>query len=88
LARLGVSHARIRAGRPQTNGDVDALHRLILDESWRPAFARYLYPCFTGLSRERAPSTSSTSTVPTTEDCPAAGSLRDLVYGARNMEAR
>ncbi len=45
-------HTRIRAGRPQTNGHVDALHRTILDECWRPAFARYLHLRFTGVRRE------------------------------------
>jgi transposase InsO family protein len=52
LARLNVRHSRIHAGRPQTNGHVEALHKTILDECWRPAFARYLYPRLTGLRRE------------------------------------
>ena len=50
LARI----THIKSGRPQTNGHVEALHRLILEECWRPAFARYLYPRYTGLSRELA----------------------------------
>jgi transposase InsO family protein len=43
-ARLppGVAHSQIRSGRPQTNGHVERLHRTILEECWRPAFARYL----------------------------------------------
>jgi transposase InsO family protein len=45
---------RIRAGRPQTNGHVEALHRLILEECWRPAFARYLHLRFNGIKRELA----------------------------------
>src|ERR1043166_1097117 len=45
-------HTRIHAGRPQTNGHVEALHKTILDECWRPAFARYLYLRFQGLRRE------------------------------------
>lgn len=49
---LKVRHTRIHAGRPQTNGNVEALHKTILDECWRPAFARYLYPRYTGLKRE------------------------------------
>jgi transposase InsO family protein len=52
LKRLGARHSRIHAGRPQTNGHVEALHKTILDECWRPAFARYLYPRYTGLRRE------------------------------------
>ncbi|HEY2142263.1 MAG TPA: hypothetical protein VGG98_09415 [Solirubrobacteraceae bacterium] len=35
--------------RPQTNGNVEALHN---DECWRPAFARYLHPRYGGLKRE------------------------------------
>jgi transposase InsO family protein len=54
LAELGVRHTLIRAGRPQTNGAVEALHRLILEECWRPAFARYLHVRFTGLKRDLA----------------------------------
>ena len=49
---LKARHTRIHAGRPQTNGHVEALHKTILDECWRPAFARYLYPRYTGLRRE------------------------------------
>jgi hypothetical protein len=41
---MKVEHTRIRAGRPQTNGNVEALHRTILEECWRPSFARYLHP--------------------------------------------
>src|SRR5918998_3496558 len=52
ITRLKARHTRIHAGRPQTNGNVEALHKTILDECWRPAFARYLYPRPTGLRRE------------------------------------
>src|SRR5207253_9944430 len=52
LARLGARTTRIRAGRPQTNGAVEALHKTILDECWRPAFARYLQVRFHGLPRD------------------------------------
>ena len=52
LAQLGTRHTLIRAGRPQTNGAVEALHRLILEECWRPAFARYLHVRLTGLKRD------------------------------------
>jgi transposase InsO family protein len=54
LAMLAVRHTHIRAGRPQTNGAVEAVHRLILEECWRPAFARYLHLRFTGLKRDLA----------------------------------
>jgi hypothetical protein len=38
--KLNTRQTRIHAGRPQTNGNVEALHKTILDECWRPAFAR------------------------------------------------
>lgn len=44
LARLGVQHRRIRAGRPTSNGNVERLQLTILEECWRPAFARSLAP--------------------------------------------
>lgn len=89
LAELDVTHTRIRAGRPQTNGHVERLHRTILEDCWRPAFARYLQVRFTGLRRElevflddynfrRAHDGRHTRGRP-----PA-----DLVYGASKMEAR
>jgi transposase InsO family protein len=49
LTRLAARHTRIRAGRPQTNGHVENLHKTILDECWRPSFARSLYPSYTAL---------------------------------------
>jgi transposase InsO family protein len=52
LERLSIRHTRIHAGRPQTNGNVEALHKTILDECWRPAFARYIYPRYSALRRE------------------------------------
>ena len=52
LAKLTARHTFIRSGRPQTNGHVERLHRTILEECWRPAFARYLYVRFTGLKRD------------------------------------
>jgi transposase InsO family protein len=52
LSALGARQTRIRAGRPQTNGAVEALHKTILDECWRPSFARFLYLRFQGLKRE------------------------------------
>jgi transposase InsO family protein len=52
LAEIGARHTFIRAGRPQTNGAVEALHRTMLEECWRPSFARYLHVRFTGLKRD------------------------------------
>src|SRR5919106_3919963 len=52
VERLGARVTHIHAGRPQTNGHVEALHKTILEECWRPAFARYLHPRYSGLKRE------------------------------------
>jgi transposase InsO family protein len=48
----GVCHTQIRSGRPQTNGHVERLHRTILEECWRPAFARFLQVRYLGLKRQ------------------------------------
>jgi|SRR5262245_2189802 len=52
LGALGARHRRIHAGRPQSNGAVERVQATVLDECWRPAFARYLIPKLTGLTRE------------------------------------
>ena len=49
IAALDARHSFIRAGRPQTNGWVERVQQTILDECWKPAFARYLIPKQTGL---------------------------------------
>jgi transposase InsO family protein len=52
VRELGASQTFIRAGRPATNGAVERVQRTILEECWRPSFARSLVPKFTGLSRD------------------------------------
>ncbi len=85
----GVAHTRIRSGRPQTNGHVERLHRTILEECWRPAFARFLQVRSSGLRRhlksyldyynnERAHTGRHT----------AGQTPADLVYGAKKMEPK
>jgi transposase InsO family protein len=89
LAELKAKHTRIHAGRPQTNGNVEALHKTILDECWRPAFARYIYPRYTGLRREL-----DTYLRFYNHDRVHHGRLTqgripaDIIYGARKMETR
>ena len=90
-ARLpdGVAHTRIRSGRPQTNGHVERLHRTILEECWRPAFARYLQVRFSGLRRDLASYLHDYN-----HDREHHGRITngrppaDFVYGARKMEPR
>ena len=42
----------IRPGRPTTNGAVERVQRTILEECWRPSFARSLVPKMGGLVRD------------------------------------
>ena len=89
LERLGARVTHIHAGRPQTNGHVEALHKTILAECWRPAFARYLQVRFHGLKRELADYLAYYN-----NDRAHTGRLTkgripaDIVYGARKMEPR
>jgi transposase InsO family protein len=52
VTALGAKQRFIRAGRPQTNGAVERVHRTILEECWRPSFARALVPRYTALKRD------------------------------------
>jgi transposase InsO family protein len=49
IRALKARHIFIRAGRPQSNGYVERGQQTIVDECWKPAFARYLIPKYTGL---------------------------------------
>ena len=52
VAALNAKHRRIKAGRPDSNGCVERLQLTILEECWRPAFARSLAPRSTALKRD------------------------------------
>lgn len=52
VEKLGAEHRFIRSGRPQTNGCVERLQGTILEECWKPAFARAMIPRYTGLQRD------------------------------------
>ena len=52
LRKLEARHTLIYPGRPQSNGCVERVQRTILEECWKPAFARYLIPKYMGLRRE------------------------------------
>jgi transposase InsO family protein len=49
---LGARQRFIRAGRPNSNGCVERTQLTILEECWRPAFARSLVPKMTALSHD------------------------------------
>ena len=89
IERLGATQTRIKPGRPQSNGHVERLHRTILEECWRPAFARYLQVRFRGLKRELETYIHSYNfeRAHTGEIC-AGLTPGDVVYGARKMEPR
>ena len=85
----GVAHSQIRAGRPQTNGHVERLHRTILEECWRPAFARYLHVRFLGVRRELASYLDYYNHHRAHTGRITAGRTPvDVLYGARKMEPR
>lgn len=52
VENAGACQRRIRAGRPNSNGCVERLQLTILEECWRPAFARSLAPKSTALRQD------------------------------------
>ena len=54
VASLGARQRFIHAGRPQTNGCVERVQGTILEECWKPSFARHLIPKQNGLRRDLA----------------------------------
>lgn len=54
VAQSGATQRFIHAGRPQSNGAVERVQRTVLEECWRPTFARSLVPKFTALGRDLA----------------------------------
>jgi transposase InsO family protein len=86
---LKARHTRIHAGRPQTNGHVEALHKTILGECWRPAFARYLCPRYSGLKRELTTYLRFHNSDRVHHGRLTQGRIpQDIVYRARKTEAR
>jgi len=51
IRELDAVRTLIRPGRPMTNGAVERVQRTILEECWRPSFARSLVPKLGGLTR-------------------------------------
>jgi transposase InsO family protein len=89
ITALGARQTKIRAGRPQTNGHVERLHRTILEECWRPAFARFLQVRLSGLRRNLADYLDYYNHHREHHGRITAGRRpAELVYGARKMEPR
>ncbi len=73
----------------RTPGNVEALQRTVLDECWRPAFARYIYPSYTGLKRELETYLRFYNNDRVHHGRLTRGRIpADIVYGARKMEAK
>ena len=88
IRRHGAEHRRIRAGRPTSNGHVERLQLTILEECWRPAFARSLVLKKTALDQDLHHYLHYYNT-----DRAHTGRLTrgripaDIIYGARKMGA-
>jgi transposase InsO family protein len=84
VTALGARQRFIQAGRPNSNGCVQRVQLTILEECWRPAFARSLVPKMTALSQDLDEYPQEYNT-----DRAHTGSLTqgrvpaDIVYGAR-----
>lgn len=52
LAEHGATQRKIKAGRPNSNGCAERVQLTVLEECWRPAFARSLAPKITALRRD------------------------------------
>lgn len=52
LTALGVQHRFIPPGRPQSNGKVEGVQNIILQECWKPALIGYVEPSITGLRQD------------------------------------
>lgn len=83
---LGAEHVFIHAGRPQSNGCVERVQRTILEECWRPTFARALVPKLTALARDlRSYLQYYDHDRPNTGRFARGRVPADIVYGARKM---
>ena len=86
VERLGARQRFIRAGRPNSNGCVERVQLTILEECWRPAFARSLVPKSTALAQDLAEYLNQYN-----YDRAHTGRLTqgrvpaEIVYGARKM---
>jgi hypothetical protein len=83
LEAAGARHVFIRAGRPQSNGYVERAHKTVLDECWKPAFARYLIPKYTGLRLDLDRFVRSTTPTVHTEEDTLRGRIPAQIIGAR-----
>jgi transposase InsO family protein len=89
VSTLGARQRFNRAGRPNSNGCVERAQLTILEECWRPAFARSLIPKMTALAHDL-----DTYLIDYNHDRAHTGRLTqgrvpaDIVYGARKTSPR
>jgi transposase InsO family protein len=84
VEHIGARQRFIRAGRPNSNGCVERVQLTILEECWRPSFARSLVPKMTALAHDLDDYLAEYN-----DDRPHTGRLTqgrvpaDIVHGAR-----
>ena len=84
----GARQRRIKAGRPTSNGCVERVQLTILEECWRPSFARSLVPKLTALRRDLDEYLTYYNTDRAHTGRHTKGRVpADIVYGARKMGA-
>ena len=84
----GARQRRIKAGRPTSNGCVERVQQTILEECWRPSFARSLVPKITALRRDLQEYLTYYNTDRAHTGRHTRGRLpAEIVYGARKMGA-
>lgn len=87
VRELGAEHRIVL--RPQSNGCVERVQRTILEECWRPAFARDLVPSFMVLREELVRYVRYFNYQRTHDGRHTKGRTpAELVYGARKMRPR
>ncbi len=89
ITALGAHQTRIRAAARRPTDTSSGSHRTILEECWRPAFARFHFPGYTGLHRHLDSyityyNNHRAHTARTTPGRTPA----EVIYGARKMEPR
>ena len=86
--RDGATQRRIKAGRPTSNGCVERVQQTILEECWRPSFARSLVPKITALRRDLDEYLTYYNTDRAHTGRHTRGRVpAEIVYGARKMGA-
>jgi transposase InsO family protein len=86
---LGARQRFIKAGRPNSNGCVERVQLTILEECWRPSFARSLVPKMTALQLDLDEYLHDYNTDRAHTGRHTQGQIpADIVYGARKTRTR